>query len=34
MADKEKIEFDVMQDLIDTIQQDFEKERKAWRELD
>ena len=33
MADKEKIEFDVMQDLIDTIQQDFEKERKAGESL-
>ena len=29
MADKEKIEFDVMQVLIDTIQQDFEKERRS-----
>jgi len=33
MADAEKIEFDVMQDLIDTIQQDFEKERKAGESL-
>ena len=33
MADLEKIEFDVMQDLIDTIQQDFEKERKAGESL-
>ena len=33
MADLEKIEFDVMQDLIDTIQQDFEKERKSGESL-
>ena len=33
LADAEKIEFDVMQDLIDTIQQDFEKERKAGESL-
>ena len=33
MADKEKIEFDVMQDLIDTIQQDFEKERRSGESL-
>jgi len=28
MADQEKIEFDVMQNLIDSIQEDFENERK------
>ena len=33
MADAEKIEFDVMQDLIDTIQQDFERERKSGESL-
>ena len=33
LADAEKIEFDVMQDLIDTIQQDFEKERKSGESL-
>ena len=33
LADQEKIEFDVMQDLIDTIQQDFEKERKSGESL-
>jgi len=32
-ADAEKIEFDVMQDLIDTIQQDFERERKSGESL-
>jgi len=33
MADIEKIEFDLMQDLIDTIQEDFEKERKSGESL-
>ena len=33
LADAEKIECDVMQDLIDTIQQDFEKERKSGESL-
>ena len=28
LADLEKIEFDVMQNLADTIKEDFEKERK------
>ena len=28
LADKETIEFDVMQDLADTIKRDFEKEKK------
>jgi len=28
LADAEKIEFDVMQNLLDTIQEDFEKERQ------
>jgi len=33
MADKEKIEFDVMQNLIDSIQEDFENERKPGESL-
>jgi len=33
MADKEKIEFDVMQNLIDSIQEDFENERKSGESL-
>ena len=33
LADLEKQEFDVMQNLIDTIQEDFEKERKSGESL-
>ena len=33
LVDAEKIEFDVMQNLIDTIQEDFEKERQPGESL-
>ena len=33
LADAEKIEFDVMQNLIDAIQEDFENERKPGESL-
>jgi len=33
LADAEKIEFDVMQNLIDTIQEDFENERSPGESL-
>ena len=33
LADLEKQEFDVMQNLIDTIQEDFEKEKKPGQSL-
>ena len=33
LADAEKIEFDVMQNLIDQIQEDFEKDRKPGESL-
>jgi len=33
LADAEKIEFDVMQNLIDTIQEDFENERRPGESL-
>jgi len=33
LVDAEKIEFDVMQNLVDTIQEDFEKERQPGESL-